>query len=319
VLVVGDLNPDLIVRGDVTPRFGQVEQLLDDAAVVLGGSAAITAHGLARLGRDVSLLAVVGRDVFGDQMRSVLADAGVDVGQIAVHPELATGLSIILARTDHDDRAILTYPGAIPTLTGADVLGAVDALRDAGLRHVHIGSFFLQPSLATVLPGVLAEVRRAGVTVSLDTNHDPAGHWQGVDDLLPSLDLLLPNRQEVVAIAGLADAEAAARMLAAHGPTVVVKDGPAGAFAVTADDRMVTAAPCRGEVVDSTGAGDTFDAAFVDAWLDGLGVEVALRRATIAGGIVVGGIGGASAQPTKEVLLTASARVSQAPGGSDER
>src|SRR5690349_22806142 len=55
VLVVGDLNPDLVLSGDVVPRFGQAEQLLDDATLVLGGSAAITAHGLARLDRRVSL------------------------------------------------------------------------------------------------------------------------------------------------------------------------------------------------------------------------------------------------------------------------
>ena len=65
LLVVGDANPDLILRGDVVPRFGQAEQLLDDADLVLGGSAAITAHGLARLGRPVSLVAAIGADAFG--------------------------------------------------------------------------------------------------------------------------------------------------------------------------------------------------------------------------------------------------------------
>ena len=77
VLVVGDANPDLVLRGDVVPRFGQAEQLLDDASLVIGGSAAITAHGLARLGRPVSLLAAVGDDA----LRRVPAPAGLARGR----------------------------------------------------------------------------------------------------------------------------------------------------------------------------------------------------------------------------------------------
>ena len=69
VLVVGDVNPDLILRGDVVPRFGQAEQLLTDAILTIGGSAAIAAHGLARLGRPVSLVAAVGDDAFGPGSR----------------------------------------------------------------------------------------------------------------------------------------------------------------------------------------------------------------------------------------------------------
>ena len=65
VLVVGDLNPDLILRGDVVPRFGQSEQLLESADLTLGGSGAIVAHGLARLGRRVALAAVIGEGPFG--------------------------------------------------------------------------------------------------------------------------------------------------------------------------------------------------------------------------------------------------------------
>ena len=60
VLVVGDANPDLILRGDVVPRFGQAEQLLDGADLVIGGSGGIVAHGLARLGRSTRLVAAIG-------------------------------------------------------------------------------------------------------------------------------------------------------------------------------------------------------------------------------------------------------------------
>ena len=79
VLVVGDANPDLVLRGDVRPRFGQAEQLLDAADLVLGGSAAITAAGCARLGLRTALLAAVGDDVFGAFVRERLAERGVEL------------------------------------------------------------------------------------------------------------------------------------------------------------------------------------------------------------------------------------------------
>src|SRR3954467_5095161 len=113
VLVVGDANPDLLLRGDVRPRFGQVEQLLSAADLVLGGSAAITAAGCARLGLRTGLLAAGGDDLFGTLVRRQLADSGVrllaaDAGGVP------TGLTVILS--EPDDRAMLTLPGTIPAL-----------------------------------------------------------------------------------------------------------------------------------------------------------------------------------------------------------
>ena len=98
VLVVGDANPDLVLSGDVVPRFSQVEQLLDDASLVIGGSASITAHGLARLGRPVSLVAAVGDDHFGRFLTGRLQEAGVDVRHVAVRADLPTGLTVALNR-----------------------------------------------------------------------------------------------------------------------------------------------------------------------------------------------------------------------------
>src|SRR4051812_6960303 len=123
VLVVGDANPDLVLRGDVVPRFGQAEQLLAAAELVLGGSAAITAHGLARLGRPTTLLAALGSDAFGDRVVETLAAAGVDTGALLRRTDVGTGLSVVLS-PEVGERAILTLPGAIPTLTAAEVEAA---------------------------------------------------------------------------------------------------------------------------------------------------------------------------------------------------
>ena len=303
VLVVGDANPDLVLRGDVVPRFGQAEQLLDSADLLIGGSAAITAHGFARLDRPVALLAAVGDDDFAGPLLGKLAEAGVRLDHILRRKGRSTGLTVILSRAG--DRAIFTHLGTIPTLTADEVIDAVDASR---ARHVHVGSLFLQPGLARELPAVFAEIRARGLTVSLDTNDDPAGRWDGVTELLPHVDVLLPNKREALALAGsdgeTTDVITAARRLAAPGPLVVVKDGESGALAVHPDGTHTTVTARPREPVDTTGAGDTFDAAFLDGWLAGQPLSACLDRAVRAGTAAVGAVGGTAGQPSTTDLLT---------------
>ncbi len=301
VLVVGDANPDLVLSGDVVPRFGQVEQLLDDASLVIGGSASITAHGLARLRRPVSLAAAVGDDHFGRFLTGRLEEAGVDVRHVAIRRGLPTGLTVALNRGA--DRAMLTLTGALDSLTEPELYSALDDLGNEGLRHVHVASLFLLPSLIPVLPAFLARARERGLTTSLDTNGDPSERWQGVADLLPHLDLLLPNRAEAVALGGDDDPHAAAAGLAAGGPLTVVKDGPAGAWAVSPDGEVAEFSGTPLRAVDTTGAGDTFDAAFLDAWLDAVPVGEALARAVGAGALSVGAVGGTAGQPTRDQIV----------------
>jgi sugar/nucleoside kinase (ribokinase family) len=301
VLVVGDANPDLVLRGDVVPRFGQAEQLLDDAALLIGGSAAITAHAFARLNRPVALVAAVGDDGFAGPLLARLAEAGVHIDHVIRRHGQSTGLTVILSRAQ--DRAILTHLGTIPTLTGREVLAAVT--NSPRLRHVHVGSLFLQPSLAGELPGVFAECHARGLTVSLDTNDDPAGRWD-VAELLPHVDVLLPNRREALALAGgdASSIEDAARLLAGQGPLVVVKDGEAGALVCLPDGTCVNVPAQAREPVDTTGAGDTFDAAFLDGWLAGRPLTDCLDRAVRAGTAAVGAVGGTAGQPSTRDLLT---------------
>lgn len=296
VLVAGDANLDLVLRGDVVPRFGQAEQLLEAADLVLGSSAGICAAGLARLGVETSLVARVGADAFGARTRELLGEARVGTDAVREVSGEPTGVSVILSAPG--DRAILTLTGALAGLTGDEVLAAAD-----GATHVHVASYFLVPELARDLPAVLAALRARGLTTSLDTNWDPAERWEGVADCLPHVDVLLPNASEALALArslgaDAADAEAAARVLAARGPVVVVKDGADGGFAVAGDER-VSAPGLVLDVVDTTGAGDSFDAGFLAAWLDGRGLAEAVRWAAVAGSLSTRGSGGTGGQATR--------------------
>jgi hypothetical protein len=146
LLVLGDCNPDLLVIGEqVEPEFGQVERLVDAAALTIGGSGSIVACGAARLGLRTAMVGVVGDDLFGRFMVDALGELGVDTCGIVSDPEARTGLTVILDRGH--DRAMLTFPGTIAALSA----GVLDSELLHRTRHVHISSFFLQSALAPSL------------------------------------------------------------------------------------------------------------------------------------------------------------------------
>jgi ribokinase len=293
VLVAGDANPDLILRGDVVPRFGQAEQLLTGADLVLGGSSAITACGLARLGLATTLLAVVGDDVFGMVTRQSLTDRGVGL-ESPPAAGVPTGISVLLSTGD--DRAILTLPGTIPSLLPEHFTD--DLL--ATTRHLHVGSLYLQPALVAGLAGVFRRARALGVGTSLDTNWDPTERWESLDEILAYTDVFLPNAAELLAITG--DIDKGAAGLVAKGTTVVMKDGARGARAWWPGGECVLPGP-KVEVVDTAGAGDSFNAGFLAGRLAGVATEEAVNWAVTAGALSTRAAGGTAAQATREEII----------------
>jgi len=168
LLVVGDVNADLVLRGgDLVPAFGQREQLVESASLVLGGSGAIVAAGAARLGLRVAMAGCVGDDVLGRAMLEALA--GVDVSAVRVVEE-PTGISVGLARPG--DRAVLTAPGALAVFSADDV---PDELL-ASARWVHVAAPFLQPALDVA---AIAEGRRAPPRSTRAGTRASAGSWRG--------------------------------------------------------------------------------------------------------------------------------------------
>jgi ribokinase len=294
VLVVGDANPDLILRGDVRPRFGQAEQLLTAADLVLGGSASITAAGLARLGVRTALLTAIGHDVFGAVTRQAITSRGVELREVERDEEIPTGISVILS--EPGDKAILTLPGTIPSLRPEDITDE----HLAGVRHLHVASLYLQPQLASGLAGVFARARSKGVTTSLDTNWDPAGKWESIGAILEHTDVFLPNANELRAVTGRTDLDEAAAGL--KNTTVVMKDGEHGARAWWTGNSATTPGHAV-EVVDTTGAGDSFNAGFLAARLQGADIEEALRWAVAAGSLSTRASGGTAAQATRDDVL----------------
>jgi sugar/nucleoside kinase (ribokinase family) len=306
LVVIGDCNPDVLVLGaDVAPAFGQQEKLVDSISLVIGGSASITAVAAARLGLRVALIAAVGADPAGTFMLDQLAKEGVDVSAVAIRDDLPTAMTVALSRGG--DRAILTALGAVASLTAADIPPAL--LTRA--RHVHASALFLLPdSLWPGLAAALAGARAAGVTTSLDTNWDPSQRWhdERLSAVLAQADVLLPNEAEALALSGAADLDAAVPALLATGPKLVVKLGERGALCAESSARQRVSLPPV-IPVDTTGAGDCFNAGLIAGLLQGLPLPAAAALGCAAGALSTRAPGGTSSAPE---LATAAELAGQA-------
>jgi sugar/nucleoside kinase (ribokinase family) len=296
VRIIGELNVDLIFSGcSQVPAFG-TEVTADGFAMTLGSASAICAVGLARLGRQVSFVGKVGADPWGDYCLEALRRAGIDVEGVRRDEQLQTGVTVALAGAR--DRALITYPGATALLSAIDL---PDDLA-TGHGHLHVSSFFLQTAMRRSWRSVFERARNAGWSVSLDPGCDPTGAWASdLRELLPLIDVLFPNELELTSIAGVSDLEQALRALHTGRTTVVAKIGAAGAIALE-QDRVVRVAPPPVTGVDTTGAGDSFNAGFLHAWLDGRPLQASMRAGVACGSLSTRALGGTTAQPTGEEL-----------------
>lgn len=294
VITFGDLCVDLIITGDdVVPQFGQVEKLVDDYAIEMGGSCSIFACQAAKLGLRVAILGRVGDDEFGKLVQRRLDECGVDTRYVTVDPALKTGLGIAL--NQNRDRAMLTYMGSICAVRPEDVS---DALL-ASARHLHHGSFFLHTGLIDHIPDIFRRAKASGLSTSLDTNWDPEERWNAtLAQVLPLTDIFMPNEQEIRHITGRHDLDAAVAWLQDRGvPIIALKLGADGARLYVGQKRFRCTVE-RATGGDSVGAGDSFDAGLLAGWLRGLPMQQCLKISCECGRSVSDAIGGLRGQPT---------------------
>lgn len=263
VLCVADMCIDLVLSGNVRPRFSQQEQLIGDYQIELGGSANIFATQFARLGGRAGVIGWVGRDPFGSFARTRLEKLGVDTSLVGWHDTLKTGLGVALV--EPGDRAILTYSGTIDAVTPAQL---EDKLAGA-THHWHIASYYLLRKLRDFWPHWLRKLKDKGCTISLDPNWDPDERWDGVAELLPLVDVFFPNEAEALALTGAGSIDEAGNRLAGQVPVTAIKQGASG-VTVFADGQRASfpaRTALREEIADTIGAGDNFDAGFLHARL----------------------------------------------------
>jgi sugar/nucleoside kinase (ribokinase family) len=290
VVIAGDVYCDLIFTGlDTLPRLG--EEHFAPAFEMMPGGIFITGAALARLGLRVGIYCWLGDDPFSAFTRRCFAQEGLSTALVQRAPGPLQTLTVSLSLPG--DRAFVTYRAPRPGFDPAAVL------RRTTFRHLHISSL---PGLFNH-PDVIALAHERGASISIDCQWCP--------DLIAAPDLadrlvaarpavFLPNLDEALAITHTTGATEALESLAAWVPTVITL-GPAGVLAGCDGERYaVPALPVT--AVDTTGAGDAFDAGFIYGLLHGLPFSECLRVGTVCGGLSTTAHGGATAAPRRPVV-----------------
>jgi sugar/nucleoside kinase (ribokinase family) len=299
VLSIGRLYCDLIFRGlDALPALGE-ERFAREVSLMPGGGAFITAAHLTALGGKAALLARIGTDPLSGAIMPALHNSGVDLRWLESAPD--AGPQPTVAMVKDGDRAFLSRragPARPATLA--------EALASPIVRHLHIAEF---ATLAEI-PDLVIAAKHAGLSVSLDPSWD--------DDLIhdselvarcAGVDILMPNAAEARAIAGVEALDAAGERLSRHFPVVVIKDGADGARMFRGAGQVGLPAPQGVPVLDTTGAGDAFNAGFLTAWLSGRTDREALAQGIACGTISVGAVGGAGKRLDPAQIETLSAGI----------
>ena len=296
VTIVGESNLDLILYGLPAVMPLERELLASGCRMTLGGSSAITAHNLAMLGARVGFVTRIGTDEMGRLAMERIARSGVDLSASRTETgPIGTGVTLLLPHGL--ERHTLTYLGTMAEITCADLPWAYVSAS----RHFHLSSLFLQRGLHDGLPELLRKLKGAGLTISLDTNDDPEDRWAGVlTEVLHSVDILLPNESELCRMAQVSDVDEALVRLGERVATIVVKRGARGALVQTGGRRQEIAG-VRVEPVDTIGAGDSFNAGFLDAYLRGCSIMDAARVGNITGALSTLSFGGTEAWRDEEL------------------
>ena len=278
ITVAGELNIDLILYGVPEELPRERELLASNMIFTLGASSAIVAHNIAALGRKVGFQTRIGDDQLGQMALERLQQGGVDVSQVRRVPGVTkTGLSVLLQRETW--RTIVTYSGTIAKFCWDDL--DLDYLADA--RHFHLSSFYLQDDLRPRVGELFQYLKSKGLTISLDTNDDPLDQWQGgLHKVLPYVDVFLPNEREACRVTDTEEPEQAIEKLAKLVPIVAVKLGRKGAMAQQGSQRFTSSGQVV-DAVDAIGAGDSFDAGFIDRYLSGADLSTCLAGGNLAG------------------------------------
>ena len=289
ISVVGELNLDLVLYGLPGRMDLDREHLASNLSITLGSSSAIFAHNFALLGNRVAFHSAIGEDPFGEMCLARLAESGMDLSAVRRFPGKQTGLTVILPQPEK--RFILTYPGVMAEMRFEDL----DIARILEARHLHLSSYFLQQALRPRVADLFHIAKEAGLSTSLDTNDDPDDRWErDVLDVLPWVDVLLPNEREACRLAGVDDSLLALEFLAKKVPVVIMKRGEKGAIA-RRDSEIVEASSPKIAAVDTIGAGDSFDAGFLHQFIRGAKIEECLRYGNLTGALSTTRSGGTEA------------------------
>ena len=296
ILVIGELNVDIVATGLRRPPELGAEVLAENCELTLGSASAIFAAGMARLGHTVTFVSQVGKDHLGDFCITSLKRLGISTRHVQRKPNEKTGVTIALSGAR--DRALVTYSGAVATLKADRIDAALLKRHD----HLHLTSYYLQDELRSSFARILRDAKALGLTTSFDPNSDPADMWNSdINPVFDHTDVLLLNEREAMRLSKTTTPRAALRTLGAKVDCAVIKRGAKGAMAVRRG-KLFTHSGFKVKQVDTTGAGDSFDAGFITAYLHNAPVVDCLESGNACGALSASGVGGTGGQPTEKAL-----------------
>lgn len=277
ILCIGRLYCDVIFTGLPRMPTPGTEVYADGVGLHAGGGAAITAGHLSGLGHSIALAAHLPAAGFGDIVTQELARLGIDLRLCRSTP-VQSDPQMTVALVHDGERAFVTRR----TGSAFPVFDA-EALVRSNTRHIHIGE------AATLVdnPHLIEIAKNVGASLSLDCSWDDELDTRALARLLPKIDVFLPNQAETELLRKHGVAEPFAKL-------TVVKQGARGATALMDSGDVHASAPTV-EIVDTTGAGDAFNAAFLSAWLDQRPMPECLAAGNAQGAKAVtyrGGLGG---------------------------
>ena len=268
--------------------------LCDPIEVATGGIVSNSGIAMARLGMKAAAMSYVGDDEWGPMIRRKFEDEGIDTGRLITHPTGATSTTAVLIDPS-GERSFAHCVGAPKLMEKAVFLDNLDLF--AKSRMMLLGYYSLMPNLERDLADVFAAVRRTGCKTALDAAGD-GGTMQPLDRLLPHLDVYVPSRAEAIHQTGRTEPHEIIDTFRSHGARglVGVKLGAEGALLSPADGQFerIEQVPPPGEIVDTTGAGDSFYAGLLTGLIRGMTVQQAGRLAAATGACCVTGLGAAA-------------------------
>ncbi len=298
VVSIGNIVVDFVAaKVERMPDWGHLVEVKEPIRNSVGGNSAIFSCVASRLGLKVTIVGSVGKDLMGDWVMKELQDYGVDTGGIK-HANVPTSTTFAMANPE-GERAFVHYVGANEELT----LDDVDQNLLANTRALLLCAYFIMPGLyGEPSRKLLSYANEHGVLTVFDVAWDPMNRWE-LDDLLKYVDIFMPNIDEAEMLSGTREPdEACERFRKMGAKLVVIKMGIEGAYVMSEKEKFHAPAFAV-EARDATGAGDTFNASFVYAYLKGWELKKCATFANAAGAIKVTKVGGVSSAPNEEEIM----------------
>lgn len=309
VSVVGPLNIDLLIRGEGPPNWEAIPTWdgAADMEMAAAGSVGYTVQNLARLGLTVAVSSCLPDDPLGLFIDSALKLAKVDTSLVQTIPGTLGGIGVYMLLFGSRKRPLAYRLPSHPLWALEYPQTTVEKLLDARVLH-NGGYLHFKEAWHGALRDLYKQARERGLTTTLDPQFPlfpMQPPWMpALEDVLPYVDVLLCDEHEAKSITAEDDLGAAAKMLLEAGcGTVIIKQGAEGATVYTESIMHHQPAVVLGELVDSIGAGDTFDAGIIYGAMHGWQIERQMLFASIAAGFSVLGAGGTESMPDLETIL----------------